>query len=158
MTAQPELFAAQECVARGVAWFNQHAPLGWQWNLFNMTEGGRVYFRARDAYDNECTLALAFMHKADLANNSGYVTFASVAKKLGLNQEFLRLHGFSCSPDVSSKMLDAAWEGALLTYARPASIVFRHPTNTDRIFATLSLDHPRRFQSLLGWFNRIRLV
>ncbi len=158
MTVQPELFAVQESVKRGVVWLNQHAPIGWQWNLFVMARGGKVYFRARDAYDNECALALAFTHRADLVNSGGYVTFASVANKLNLDQEFLRTHGFACSPDVPSKMLDIAWEGALLTYARPSSIVFRHPTETDRLFADLPPYHLSRFQNLLGWFNRIRLV
>lgn len=153
LTEEQALRLAQFRVKKGVAWLNQHAPHGWQWNMFYMAEGGRVFVRARDMYDNECVLALAFTYLSEYANQFGYVTYASVSKVLRLTSKFQNGHGFTSTRGVSSEILDAAWAEALLTYARPPSNSFRHPTEVDRLFASDSPQTQGGFFSL--WWRRV---
>ncbi len=115
---------ARRRVWRGARWLFQNAPFGWQWNMFSLCEDKTVWYRANDSYDNECVLALAFTERGDLANKSGYVTFASVAKHFNLDGNFLRSHAFD--EDENENFVDQEWEAALTTYARPRMTTIRH--------------------------------
>lgn len=148
LTEDQGLRLAQFRVKKGVRWLNQHAPEGWQWNMFSMVDGGKVYFRTKDAYDNECVLALAFTNTAACANNFGYVTYGSVAHCKCLGQDFLSRHGFHATAGVPGHLLDIAWQEALVTYAKPSAMVRRHQTEVDRIFA----GEPRRAKP---WWLRL---
>jgi hypothetical protein len=137
LTEAQALRLAQFRVKKGVRWLNQHAPVGWQWNMFSMVDGGKVYFRAKDAYDNECVLALAFTNETAYASPWGYVTFASAARHRHLDSQFLDSHGFHGTTGVPGKILDIAWQEALVTYAKPSSLIHRHSTASDRAFAKI---------------------
>ena len=100
-----------------------------------MVDGGQVFFRARDSYDNECVLALAFTHEAQYANKYGYVTYVSMVRQKRLDPQFLNTHGFHGTKGVPGSTLDTAWQEALVTYAKPLSMTHRHPTGLDRAFA-----------------------
>lgn len=150
LTEVQSLRLAQFRVRKGVRWLNQHAPAGWQWNMFSMAEGGHVFFRAKDSYDNECVLALAFTHKAPYANAYGYVTCGTVAHHKRLDQQFLNTHGFHGTLGVPGNVLDIAWQEALVTYAKPPSIVHRHLTIIDLVFAA----QPLRGFDWRSWWRR----
>jgi hypothetical protein len=93
-----------------------HAPTGWHRNLFEprLEEHGGSWFRPKDAYANECTLALAFESRADLADEvEGYVRFATVVKHFRI--QYPELLGF-CSDvrcGITPEILDVVWERQL---------------------------------------------
>lgn len=121
---------AKRRVKRGVAWLNKNAPLGWQRNMFDILKDGTTMFRATNNYDNECVLALAFEYLPGMANEGGYVTFATVVNHFGLSNLTIGL-GFDTGSQkrdpVTPEMLDQTWKVALLEYAQPSFGAYRHP-------------------------------
>ncbi len=132
---------ARRRVKRGVAWLDRHAPEGWRRNLFDIFGEGRVSYRGHDSYDNECPLALAFEHRADLANYAGYVTYASVVKHFKLCTWQTISFGFDAGffakfargKAVMGQTLDAAWEEAIFSYAHPEHTPHRHDVPLARL-------------------------
>lgn len=116
---------AKRRVERGIRWLNMIRPYDW-WKPF-YTENGR--FWARDEYNNECPLALAFQAEKKL-RVYGEVTYASVANHLRLSCRWLLAHGFTSpygtpahGPQVTSSMLNRSWEQEL----RQSPLIIRAP-------------------------------
>jgi len=98
-------------VQRGIKLLN-HAKPGWSRNMFDVL-GDEAYFRAKDRYNNGCVLALAFEYESNLANEFGYVTYATVSNAMDLPDRICKLFGFSSYSMEDSKLLDRAWEEIL---------------------------------------------
>lgn len=116
---------AKRRVERGIRWLNAVRPYNW-WKSF-YTDTGR--FWARDEYNNECPLALAFQSERKL-RVYGEVTYATVANHLHLPGRWLLTHGFTSpygtpahGPQVTSSMLNRAWEQEL----RQSPLIIRAP-------------------------------
>lgn len=119
------ILIAKRRVERGIRWLNVVRPHDW-WKRF-YTDNGR--FWARDEYNNECPLALAFRSEKSL-HRYGEVTYAVVSNHLGLSCRWLQAHGFATpygkpvrGPQVTSGMLNRAWEQEL----RQSPLIIRTP-------------------------------
>lgn len=186
-TRNPQLLArliAFNRVNRGIKWLDEHAPSGWWLRFFVLYGNGTYGCRAHDNYDNECALAIAFQNDATFANEFGYVTFASVLRKLRkLGHDhfsemrlsgFERSHGFHSDvtlkdiirhrkgeslPDgfVSSKYLDEAWADSVRRVHHDRLVTPRHYSTYDRHIDRQLSDLLRSSKRIPWWrrFGRI---
>jgi hypothetical protein len=155
------LALAYKRVARGIKFLDKHAPKDWYLRFFMLYPSGGYRCRARDSYDNECALALAIAFESDprFANEFGYVTYASVLNRFGVDpflsesriSGFTRSRGFSDDETfsdflrkergepkkrghiVTGDMLDKAWSDSVLDIHRDRLLSPKHYSAYDRM-------------------------
>jgi len=124
-------------VLEGTHWLDKHASKHWRRNMFNVCE--YATFRAKDSYDSQCVLALAFEHEEKFAGKHGYTSFYKVRDHFNLSERCVAL-GFAKDPGAKdpakySDLLNRAWEWRIRISGSQPHV--RHFQPTRREDATL---------------------